>query len=275
MNTFGILGICAIAAIQSMASLILTSSAIVTRDIIKKFFVNNLTNKMEFFSSRIIIMLIFIISLILSLLVGKNIFDLASFSLAIACQMFVPLVAVCYFSWFTKQGVAFGIILGITAVIFTDAIGQNLFGQIIPWNKWPLTIHSSAWGLIFNIIGATVISFITQELKEIKMKKRIHEFISEHKSYSLTRRSLKPSAWIILTVWIFFAFGPGLMIGNELFGKTINVESWSFGMPSIWVWQAIFWAMGILLIWFLAVKMEMSTSLEKNIVPQSEDINNT
>ena len=272
---FGILGICAIAAIQSMASLILTSSAIVTRDIIKKFFVNNLTNKMEIFSSRIIIMLIFIISLILSLLVGKNIFDLASFSLAIACQMFVPLVAVCYFSWFTKQGVAFGIILGITAVIFTDAIGQNLFGQIIPWNKWPLTIHSAAWGLIFNIIGATVISFITQELKEIKMKKRIHEFISEHKSYSLTRRSLKPSAWIILTVWIFFAFGPGLMIGNELFGKPINVESWSFGMPSIWVWQAIFWAMGILLIWFLAVKMEMSTSLEKNIVPQSEDINNT
>ena len=272
---FGILGICAIAAIQSMASLILTSSAIVTRDIIKKFFVNNLTNKMEIFSSRIIIMLIFIISLILSLLVGKNIFDLASFSLAIACQMFVPLVAVCYFSWFTKQGVAFGIILGITAVIFTDAIGQNLFGQIIPWNKWPLTIHSAAWGLIFNIIGATVISFITQELKETKMKKRIHEFISEHKSYSLTRRSLKPSAWIILTVWIFFAFGPGLMIGNELFGKPINVESWSFGMPSIWVWQAIFWAMGILLIWFLAVKMEMSTSLEKNLVPQSEDIINT
>ena len=272
---FGILGICAIAAIQSMASLILTSSAIVTRDIIKKFFVNNLTNKMEIFSSRIIIMLIFIISLILSLLTGKNIFDLASFSLAIACQMFVPLVAVCYFSWFTKQGVAFGIILGITAVIFTDGIGQSLFGQIVPWNKWPLTIHSAAWGLIFNIIGATVISFITQELKETKIKKRIHEFISEHKNYSLTRRSLKPSAWIVLIVWIFFAFGPGLMLGNELFGKPINVESWSFGMPSIWVWQVIFWAMGILLVWFLAVKMEMSTSFEKNIVSQTEDINNT
>ena len=163
----------------------------------------------------------------------------------------------------------------ILTIIFTDGIGQNLFGQIIPWNKWPLTIHSAAWGLIFNIIGATVISFITQELKETKIKKRIHEFIDEHKNYSLTKRSLKPSAWIILIVWIFFAFGPGLMIGNELFGKPINVESWSFGMPSIWVWQAIFWAIGILLVWFLAVKMEMSTSLEKNIVSQTEDINNT
>ena len=148
-------------------------------------------------------------------------------------------------------------------------------GQIIPWNKWPLTIHSAAWGLIFNIIGATVISFITQELKETKTRKRIHEFISEYKNYSLTRRSLKPSAWIILTVWIFFSFGPGLMIGNELFGKPINVESWSFGMPSIWVWQVIFWGIGVLLVWFLAVKMEMSSSLEKNIVSQTEDINNT
>ena len=272
---FGILGLCAIAAIQSMASLILTSSAIFTRDIIKRFFVGNLTNKMEIFSSRILIMLIFLMSLILSLIADKNIFDLGSFALAVACQMFIPLLALCYFSWFTKQGVAFGIIIGITAVVFTDGIGQNLFGHIVPWNKWPLTIHSSAWGLLFNIIGTTVISFITQEIKETKTKKRIHEFLDEHKNYSLSRRSLKPSAWIILIVWIFFSFGPGLMIGNELFGKPINVESWSFGMPSIWVWQVIFWGIGILLVWFLAVKMEMSTSLEKNIVSQTEDINNT
>ena len=90
---FGILGLCAIAAIQSMASLILTSSAIVTRDVVKRFFVKNLTNRMEIFSSRILIMFIFIISLILSLLAQGNIFDLASFSLAIACQMFVPLAS--------------------------------------------------------------------------------------------------------------------------------------------------------------------------------------
>ena len=272
---FGILGLCAIAAIQSMASLILTSSAMVTRDILKKFFVRNLSNKMEIFTSRILIMIIFLLALSLSLISEGNIFGLGSFALAIACQMFVPLVAICYFSWFTKQGVAFGIVVGITAVIFTDQIGQVLFGQIIGWNKWPLTIHSAAWGLLFNIIGATIISFITQEIKETKIKKRIHEFLDEHKNYSLNRRSLKPSAWIVLIVWIFFAFGPGLMIGNELFGKPINVESWSFGMPSIWVWQIIFWGTGILLVWFLAVKMEMSTSLEKNIIPQTEDINNS
>ena len=76
----------------------------------------------------------------------------------------------------------------------------------------------------------------------------------------------------MLIVWIFFAFGPGLMLGNELFGKPINVESWSFGMPSIWVWQIIFWLLGVVLVWFLAFKMEMSTQPEKNIISQTDDI---
>jgi len=50
------------------------------------------------------------------------------------------------------------------------------------------------------------------------------------------------------------------------------VESWSFGMPSIWVWQIVFWILGVLLIWFLAIKMEMSTSPPKTIISQTDDI---
>jgi len=268
----GVLTICGIAAIQSMNSIYLTSSAIISRDILKRFFVKNLNNQQQIFSSRIILMLIFVISLILSIKVNGKIFDLGSFALAIGCQMFVPLIAICYFSWFTKQGVALGIVVGITAVIFTESIGQKMFGDFIFWNKWPLTIHSSVWGVFFNIIFTTVISFITQETKETNHKEKFHRFIDDHKNYSIGRRSLKPSAWIILVTWTFFAIGPGLIMGNQLFGKPINVESWSFGMPSIWVWKIVFWILGILLIWFMAIKMEMSTSPGKNIISQTEDI---
>ena len=269
---FGILSICAIAAIQSTSSLYLTSSAIFTRDILKRFFVKNLNNKQQIFVSRIVLMGIFIFSLILSINAGENIFSLGSFALAIACQMFVPLIAICYFSWFTKQGVSFGIVLGIVVVILTEDIGQQIFGNLLIWNKWPLTIHSAAWGVLFNLIGTIIISFITQETKENNHKQKFHDFIDEYKSYSLSRRSLKPSAWIILVTWIFFGLGPGLIMGNEIFGKPVSVESWSFGMPSLWVWNILLWILGILLIWFLAVKMEMSTSPEKNIVPQTDDI---
>ena len=220
----------------------------------------------------VFIMSIFLISLILSILSNGKIIDLGSFALAIACQMFVPLIAICYFSWFTKQGVSFGIVLGIIVVILTEDIGQQIFGNLLIWNKWPLTMHSAAWGVLFNLIGTIIISFITQETKENNHKQKFHDFIDEYKSYSLSRRSLKPSAWIILVTWIFFGLGPGLIMGNEIFGKPVSVESWSFGMPSLWVWNILLWILGILLIWFLAVKMEMSTSPEKNIVPQTDDI---
>ena len=87
----------------------------------------------------------------------------------------------------------------------------------------------------------------------------------------MLRRSLKPSAWIITIVWIFFAVGPGSLLGNNFFGKPQSVESWSFGMPSLWVWQIIFWIIGVFIVWFLASKMEMSTSTSKNIISQNED----
>tara|TARA_B100002051_G_C16722887_1_gene633547 strand:+ start:206 stop:2128 length:1923 start_codon:yes stop_codon:yes gene_type:complete len=271
---FGILAICAIASIQSTSSLYLTSSAIVTRDIIKRFFVKNLINQKQVFCSKIVIMSIFLISLILSILSNGKIIDLGSFALAIACQMFVPLIALCYFPWFTKQGVSFGIFIGIITVFLTESIGQVLFGNFVFWSKWPLTIHSSVWGMLASLIGSVIISFITQDMKETKNKKKFHDFINENKNYSLARRSLKPSAWIIFATWTFFAVGPGLLIGNELFGKPLNVESWSFGIPSIWVWNILFWVLGILMVWFLAIKMEMSTSMEKNISPYSDDFSN-
>ena len=30
-------------------------------------------------------------------------------------------------------------------------------------------------------------------------------------------------------------------------------------MPSIWTWQVVWWALGVVMMWFLAYKMEMST----------------
>ena len=57
---FGVLAICAIAAVQATSSIYLTTSAILTRDVIKRFFVKNLNNKEQIFTSIIILMIIFI-----------------------------------------------------------------------------------------------------------------------------------------------------------------------------------------------------------------------
>ena len=269
---FGLLLICGIASLQSASIIYISTSALLTRDILKRFFIQNMNNNDQIFAFRIILMLVFIVSLVLSIKTSNSIFDLGSFALSIACQMFVPLIAICYLPWLTKNGIAFGIIVGIITVIFTEHIGQIMFQDLIKWEKWPLTFHSAFWGLLFNFISAISISFITQDSKEKNHKSKIHEFLNEHKSLSMNRRSLKPSAWIVTVTWLFFGLGPGTIIGNEMFGNPNNVESWSFGIPSIWVWQIIFWLLGIILVWFLAFKMEMSTPPDKNINSQTEDI---
>ena len=269
---FSILVVCGIGALQATSSFYLSSSAMVTRDIIKKYFFKNMKTGHQIFSSRIIIMLLFLICFAISVNSSGEILSLGSFSLGIGCQMLVPLIAVCYFPWLTKHGVALGLVVGVIVVFLTESVGQTIFGNVLAWNKWPLTIHSSFWGVFFNLISAVTISFITQDSKEDATKHKFHEFIGDHKATSMLRRSLKPSGWIVAVAWIFFGIGPGVIIGNNFFGKPQNVESWSFGMPSLWVWQIIFWIIGIFIVWFLASKMEMSTTPTKNIVSQNEDI---
>ncbi len=268
---FAVLVICAVASFQLTSNFYLSSSAIITRDVIKRFFFTNMKTNQQIFTSRVMVMIIFFASL--SFAIGSpNALSLGSFSLSIGCQMLIPLLAICYFPWFTKHGVALGLVVGILVVFLTEDIGQLLLGNVLPWNKWPLTIHSSAWGVFFNLVAALVISFITQDLKENSHKHKFHDFINDYKASSMLRRSLKPSAWIVTIVWIFFAVGPGSLLGNNFFGRPQSVESWSFGMPSLWVWQIIFWIIGVFIVWFLASKMEMSTSTKRNIISQSEDI---
>ena len=69
-------------------------------------------------------------------------------------QMLIPLFALCYMPWFTKHGITIGLVVGCLVIFLTDQIGQATMGNILPWNKWPLTIHSSFWGVFFNFLSA-------------------------------------------------------------------------------------------------------------------------
>ena len=129
-------------------------------------------------------MLIFFVSLSIALNFSGNFLSLGSFSLSIACQMLVPLIALCYFPWFTKHGIALGLVVGIIVVFLTDEIGQIILGNALVWNKWPFTVHSSAWGVFFNLLAALTISFITQDTKENNHKHKFHEQIIHEQTLS-------------------------------------------------------------------------------------------
>jgi hypothetical protein len=73
-------------------------------------------------------------------------------------------------------------------------------------------------------------------------------------------------------VWFFFGIGPGAVIGNTIFGNPNDMATWTFGMPSIWAWQVLWWALGVFMMWFLAYKMQLSTVPETEVVSLQDDI---
>ena len=48
----------------------------------------------------------------------------------------------------TRQGIVVGLIAGLIAVTLTESIGAQF---IDAWGRWPLTIHSAGWGILFNL----------------------------------------------------------------------------------------------------------------------------
>ena len=51
--------------------------------------------------------------------------------------------------------------------MMTESIGQNLFGDSIPWGRWPWTMHSAFWGMFLNLLVAIPISADYTRLQEI------------------------------------------------------------------------------------------------------------
>jgi hypothetical protein len=104
---------------------------------------------------------------------------------------------------------------------------------------------------------------------------KFHNFLREHAGLSVDKQKLIPVAWAITLGWLFFGIGPGAVIGNTIFGTPGDSTTWTFGMPSIWAWQILFWLLGVGMMWFLAYKMELSTLPDREVQALIEDIGDT
>jgi hypothetical protein len=126
--------------------------------------------------------------------------------------------------------------------------------------------------MIFNLAVLIPVSFMTQNADEMSHRMKVHNFLREHASLPVEKKKLVPIAWLITLAWMFFGIGPGAVIGNDIFGAPNDAANWTFGIPSIWAWQILFWLLGVGMMWFLAYKMEMSTMPSKEVEVLVEDI---
>ena len=120
--------------------------------------------------------------------------------------------------------------------------------------------------------SAIIVSAMTQDSETTAHRMKFHDYLKEHAGLPPEKKSLVPLAWIIVIVWFIFAQGPGIVIGNTIFGNPTDSATWIFGIPSIWAWQMIWWALGVGMMWFLAYKMNMSTIPDTEIKSLVEDI---
>ena len=268
----GLLAVCALAAMQSTgAAYMSTAAGMLTRDLYKRFISPDASHDAQKLLGRVGVVVITILALIVATTSQDALVLLGGLAVAYGFQMWPALIATCWWPWLTRQGVTVGLIAGIIAVTLTESIGQQWFG-ITAWGRWPLTIHSAGWGLIFNLGLAIVISLVTQSREGTEHRMRFHTFLKEHAGLPEDKKPLIPWAWGITIAWFFFGIGPGAVIGNTIFGNPNDAATWIFGIPSIWAWQILWWALGVGMMWFLGYKMQMSTVPEQEVVALVEDI---
>ncbi len=271
----GLLSVGLIAALQSTsAALLMTSGSIITRDLYKAYVNKNITWEKERAAARIIMMLIFLSSLYLATFAKPAMVIFSGIAISIAFQFLIVLLGLVWFPWITRGAATFGIIIGIIIVILTETIGQQITGNRLPWGRWPLTIHSGVWGLLFSVFvcfSISAFSSITKIDKYRLHRDKFHDFLNGHMGLHPSRTKLRSFAYVIALIWLFFGIGPGQVIGNNFFGDPgAGYEAWILKIPSIWGYQLIWWIFGIGLIWFLGSQMDLSTLPNKPI--QENDI---
>ncbi len=260
----GLLAVCALAAMESTASCYMaTAGGIFSRDLFRRFLMPHADDRTQKFVGRLSVLLVVLLALFLASVSTDVLVLWGTVAVAYGFQMWPALIAVCYWPFLTRQGVAWGLMAGLVAATVTEAVGQELFG-ITAWGRWPLTIHSAVWGIVFNLSVAIAVSLVTRDDRMRKL--RFHALLRRHTRLRSDKRRYAPLAWVLTILWFVFIVGPGAVVGNRLFGDPNDPGAWWAGIPSIWIWQLLGWALGVALIWFLAYYMEMSTPPRREVV---------
>jgi Na+/proline symporter len=284
----GLLAVCALAAMQSTgAAYMSTFSGMVTRDLYKSYINPDAPDAAQKLCGRIFVVVVALAALFVATQFTGAIVMLGGLAVAYGFQMWPALMGICFFRQFTRKGVVWGLAAGLMAVTLTDrpiGILPDLINAFIPsfigfevdsmpWGRYPLTIHSAGWGILFNLIVTIVVSLGESEPNDQREhRSKRHAFLQAVSGISPDRQKHVPLAWALTLVWFLVGFGPFAVVGNTLFSDPNVPASWGpFGLPSLWVWQFIFLAFGIFVMWFLAFHIGLSKPVEPEEVERLRD----
>ena len=235
---------------------------IVTLDLVARYALPALTADGRRLAARITLAIVYTALCLLASAAPLPATLLGSVTLSLSAQLLPAFLGLCWVPWISRSAVMSGLVIGILLVVFTEPPGLILFEGLfidVPWGRWPLTIHSALWGLVFNVVACLLVSIFTRGGPERAHREILHRAFAASFATDFGSPAARTAKWSLALLWAFMAIGPGAILGNDFFSHPIFTEGdAALGVPSLWVWQVVFWFLGVLLVWWLAYPTRMA-----------------
>ena len=254
----GVVFMGAIAAIHSTAApYIGTGGSILLRDVYWRYIRNQEASHAEqIWMNRVFATVLTILALVVGMTSKAALVILGALATAFGFVMYVLLVGVIWGFKFPRIGAVLGVLTGMIMVFITYKIYPN-----------PLSMHCAFWGTASGLVVAFIcrgLGFKDDE-ETVKRQAEIRNFLDDIDEPSASGKQWRSVMKIATPVWYFFAIGPACILGNKAFSFA--------GFPPIWSWQIAWWILGIVMMWALCFKAEMSTTNEIQIERAEKETN--
>ncbi len=246
----GLVFLGAIAAIHSTAApYIGTGGTIIQRDVWWRYVRKQSGSHSEqIWTNRIFATILAAAAVIVSLTSTDAIVMIGGFATAFGTIMYLCLLGVHWGFRFPSIGVVLGLLAAIAACFLTYYV----------W-KYPLSIHTAGWGIFVGLAVAYLCRGLGMKDSQetIDRQKEVREWLDSIDGPSESGKVWRSRMKILVPLWYLMALGPGVLIGNTAFSFC--------GFPPIWAWQIVWWIIGIVMMWALCFKAEMSTTNDEQI----------
>jgi SSS family solute:Na+ symporter len=240
-----------------------SGASVATIELLDCYIVPDLTPRGERLAARVSLAIIYAAIVLLAAFLPALATVLSTLALPLSAQLFAAYLGLCWLRWMSRSAVLVGLAFGILFVVFTEPPGLIVFDGLfvqLPWGRWPLTIHSAAWGLAINVGASLLVAIFTRQDAEREHRNVLHGSFQRDHRIAFGGRAARSAKWSLTLLWVFLALGPGAILGNSFFAHPVFTEAdIALGVPSLWVWQAFFWIIGVLLVWWLAYRSRLST----------------
>ncbi len=254
----GVVFMGAIAAIHSTAApYIGTGGSILLRDVYwRKIKNQNVSDSEQIWVNRLLATVLTVLALAVGLTSTAALVILGALATAFGFVMYVLLVGVIWGFKFPSKGAMLGVLAGMLAVFLTYKVWPS-----------PLSMHCAFWGTFVGLAVAYAVKAAgvtdTQETidRQLEMRTWLDSVDEPTEAGKKWRKAMK----IVVPTWYFFAIGPACILGNNAFSFA--------GFTPLWSWQIFWWIMGVIMMWALCFKAEMSTTSARQIERADKETN--